>query len=61
MEPGATSDAPQTPVIRGANFQTHQVTSVQLTHRITGYAPDTRQYWLGFRCVSDTPPPAPAK
>ncbi len=61
LEPGATPDAPQTPVIRGANFRTHQVTSVQLTHRITGYALDTRQYWLGFRCVSDAPPPAPAK
>jgi formylglycine-generating enzyme required for sulfatase activity len=43
-------------VIRGANFQTNSVERVQLTHRTTRYVPDTRMYWLGFRCASDKPP-----
>ena len=43
-------------VIRGANFETNSVEHVQLTHRTTRYVPETRQFWLGFRCASDKPP-----
>jgi formylglycine-generating enzyme required for sulfatase activity len=43
-------------VIRGANFETNSVDHVQLTHRTIKYVPETRQFWLGFRCASDKPP-----
>jgi formylglycine-generating enzyme required for sulfatase activity len=43
-------------VIRGANFETNSVDRVQLTHRTIKYVPETRQFWLGFRCASDKPP-----
>ena len=46
-------------VIRGANFQTNSQQNVVLTHRTTRFPPETRQYWLGFRCASDKPPAAP--
>ena len=45
-------------VIRGANFQTRSDEHAKLTYRVTQYAQDYRDFWLGFRCVSDTPPPA---
>jgi formylglycine-generating enzyme required for sulfatase activity len=48
-------------VIRGANFRSRVADHVGLTYRSTNYTPDTRQYWLGFRCASDTPPSAPAQ
>jgi formylglycine-generating enzyme required for sulfatase activity len=48
-------------VIRGANFQTNSVEHVNLTHRTTRYTPDSRFYWLGFRCASDKAPVAPEK
>jgi formylglycine-generating enzyme required for sulfatase activity len=48
-------------VIRGANFQTNSVEHIDLTHRTTRYTPDSRYYWLGFRCASDTPPAPEAK
>ena len=43
-------------VIRGANFKTNSEERVMLTHRNTDYVPGTRDFWIGFRCVSDTPP-----
>jgi formylglycine-generating enzyme required for sulfatase activity/CheY-like chemotaxis protein len=43
-------------VIRGANFRTNSEEHVMLTHRNTDYVPGTRDFWIGFRCVSDTPP-----
>jgi formylglycine-generating enzyme required for sulfatase activity len=46
----------QIAVIRGANFRTNSVDRVQLTHRTSKYVPETREFWLGFRCASDTPP-----
>jgi formylglycine-generating enzyme required for sulfatase activity len=48
----------QVAVIRGANFGTTDPTHLLATYRVTIYPPDTRQYWLGFRCVGDHPPPA---
>lgn len=49
----------QVAVIRGGNFETNSQERIELTHRTTRYAPETRQYWLGFRCASDHPPSAP--
>jgi formylglycine-generating enzyme required for sulfatase activity/CheY-like chemotaxis protein len=45
-------------VIRGANFKTTSEDHAELTYRATIYSQDFRDYWLGFRCVSDTPPAA---
>jgi formylglycine-generating enzyme required for sulfatase activity/CheY-like chemotaxis protein len=44
-------------VIRGANFKTNSEEHGVLTYRKTA-AQGVRDYWLGFRCVSDTPPAA---
>jgi formylglycine-generating enzyme required for sulfatase activity len=44
-------------VIRGANFKTNSEEHAVLTYRKTA-AQGVRDYWLGFRCVSDTPPVA---
>lgn len=44
-------------VIRGANFKTNSEEHAVLTYRKTA-AQGVRDYWLGFRCVSDTPPAA---
>jgi formylglycine-generating enzyme required for sulfatase activity/predicted nucleic acid-binding Zn ribbon protein len=46
----------QVAVIRGANFKTNSTEHSVLTYRYTIYPPETRDYWIGFRCVSDTPP-----
>lgn len=45
-------------VIKGANFLTKDDDHVKLNYRSTAYARKTRDYWLGFRCVSDKPPEA---
>ncbi|MCE0523352.1 MAG: SUMF1/EgtB/PvdO family nonheme iron enzyme [Methylacidiphilales bacterium] len=42
-------------VIRGANFKTNSEEHAVLTHRNTG-AQTLRDFWIGFRCASDTPP-----
>ncbi len=43
-------------VIRGANFKTNSEAHGVLTYRDTLYAQTTRDFWIGFRCASDTPP-----
>jgi len=43
-------------VIRGANLKTNSEERVVLSHRTTEYVPETRDFWIGFRCVSDKPP-----
>jgi formylglycine-generating enzyme required for sulfatase activity len=43
-------------VIRGANFKTNSEEHAVLTYRDTLYVPATRDFWIGFRCASDTPP-----
>jgi formylglycine-generating enzyme required for sulfatase activity len=45
-------------VIRGANFTTKLIDHENLTNRVTVFVPDSRFVWLGFRCASDTLPPA---
>jgi formylglycine-generating enzyme required for sulfatase activity len=46
----------QVAVIRGANFRTNSEEHAVLTFRNLGYVPRTREFWLGFRCVSNTLP-----
>ncbi len=53
-------ESEQVAVIRGANFKTSLEDHAQLTFRTTIYTQLYKNYWLGFRCVSDTPP-APSK
>jgi formylglycine-generating enzyme required for sulfatase activity/CheY-like chemotaxis protein len=43
--------------IRGGNFQTTKIENIQRVF----YIRDTSERWLGFRCVSDTPPVEKAK
>jgi formylglycine-generating enzyme required for sulfatase activity/CheY-like chemotaxis protein len=45
-------------VIRGANFKTNSTEHAVLTFRNLGYVPLSTEFWLGFRCASDTPPVA---
>jgi formylglycine-generating enzyme required for sulfatase activity len=56
LAPSDIQSTVQIAVIRGANFQTNSVDHVELTHRTTRYVPETRMFWLGFRCASDKPP-----
>jgi len=58
LAPSEKINAEKIAVIRGANFRTNSVEHVMLTHRNTDYVPGTCEFWLGFRCASDTPPPA---
>jgi formylglycine-generating enzyme required for sulfatase activity len=61
LAPGSIIASLKVPVIRGANFETQSDQLLTLTHRTTRYPAETRQYWLGFRCASDQPPPPAAK
>jgi formylglycine-generating enzyme required for sulfatase activity/CheY-like chemotaxis protein len=45
-------------VIRGANFRTNALEHAVVTYRQTTYVPATRDFWIGFRCASDTAPAA---
>ncbi len=54
--PSSRIESVKVAVIRGANFKTNSEEHAVLTHRITDYVPGTRLFWIGFRCVSDTPP-----
>jgi formylglycine-generating enzyme required for sulfatase activity/CheY-like chemotaxis protein len=54
--PSGQPDPPKLAVIRGANFRTNTEEHAVLTYRNTLYGPDTRDFWIGFRCASDTPP-----
>ncbi len=58
--PSSRLSSVQVGVIRGGNFMTRDEEHEKLTYRVTNYAPETREFWLGFRCASDAPPP-PAK
>jgi hypothetical protein len=44
-------------VVRGGSLLTNTEEHAMLIFRDTRWPPGTRDYWLGFRCVSDTPPP----
>ncbi len=56
--PSSRLSSEKVAVIRGANFESTTLGHEELTNRITDYARETREVWLGFRCASDTPPPA---
>jgi formylglycine-generating enzyme required for sulfatase activity len=58
VQAGSVVSTVKVAVIRGGNFLTKQEEHEELTHRTTNYPLETRQFWLGFRCVSDTPPAA---
>jgi formylglycine-generating enzyme required for sulfatase activity/CheY-like chemotaxis protein len=58
--PSTKLESVKVAVIRGANFKTNSEQHSVLTYRQTIYVPETRDFWIGFRCASDTPP-APAK
>jgi CheY-like chemotaxis protein len=58
--PSSRLESVKVAVIRGANFRTNTEEHAALTYRDTMYVPATRDFWIGFRCASDTPP-APAK
>ncbi len=45
-------------VIRGANFKTNSEAHAVLTYRDTLYPPETRDFWIGFRCAANNPPAA---
>jgi len=59
LAPGSIVKSVQVAVIRGGNFKTNVLEREMLTRRNTDWVPETRQYWLGFRCASDTPPQPP--
>jgi formylglycine-generating enzyme required for sulfatase activity len=56
--PSSRLESLKVAVIRGANFKTNSEEHAVLTHRNTDEVPGFKDYWLGFRCVSDTPPTA---
>jgi formylglycine-generating enzyme required for sulfatase activity/CheY-like chemotaxis protein len=60
LAPSSRLQSEQVAVIRGANFKTPSEEHAVLTYRDTIFTQTYKDFWLGFRCVSDTPP-APAK
>lgn len=54
--PSSRMQSVKVAVIRGGNFKTRTEAQEKLTFRNTIFVPITRDYWLGFRCASDTPP-----
>jgi len=56
--PSSRMESVMVAVVRGAHFKTKSVDYEALTYRNTINVPATRDYWLGFRCASDTPPAA---
>ena len=58
MAPGGKPGLGQVAVIRGGSLLTISEDHAMLIYRNTNYPMTTRDFWLGFRCVSDTPPSA---
>ena len=55
--PSSRMESLQVAVIRGANFKTNSQEHAVLTYRNTSDGVlSYRAFWIGFRCVSDTPP-----
>ncbi|MCE0497489.1 MAG: SUMF1/EgtB/PvdO family nonheme iron enzyme [Methylacidiphilales bacterium] len=55
--PGTVVSSVMDAVIRGGNIQTKMKEHEESTYRATNFPLETRTFWLGFRCASDTPPP----
>jgi formylglycine-generating enzyme required for sulfatase activity len=55
IAPGSI-EAEKVAVIRGANFKTNDERFVALTYRNISHPPNYRDFKVGFRCASDTPP-----
>jgi formylglycine-generating enzyme required for sulfatase activity len=45
-------------VIRGGSIATKSEEHAVLTYRNLDWSPKTQSFWLGFRCVRNTPPAA---
>jgi len=58
LVPSSTVKSGKAAVIRGAHFRTTSEEHAVLTYRNLMFGPETQTFWLGFRCVSDTPPAA---
>jgi len=58
LVPSTKIESGQVAVIRGANFRINSEEHVMLTFRHVDQAPVARDFWIGFRCASDTPPVA---
>jgi len=56
LAPGKTSE--KVAIIRGGSIETKMPEHAVLTWRNTLYPPSTRDFWIGFRCASDTAPVA---
>jgi formylglycine-generating enzyme required for sulfatase activity len=58
LAPGTRTPAEQVAVIRGGNIETKIPEHAVLTYRITLFPPSHEDFWIGFRCASDTAPTA---
>jgi formylglycine-generating enzyme required for sulfatase activity/CheY-like chemotaxis protein len=56
LVPSSRLESVKVAVIRGGSIATKSEEHAELTYRDTMWPPETRAFWLGFRCVSDTPP-----
>ena len=54
LVPSSMISSEQVAVIRGGNFTTRNIDHEKLTNRSTDFVPESRFFWLGFRCASDT-------
>lgn len=42
--------------VRGGNYMTGKPEDLELSRRIKNQIPESRSFWIGFRCASDKPP-----
>ena len=56
--PSSRLQSEKVAVVRGANFRTNSTEHAVLTYRNLIWPQSAREFTLGFRCVSDTPPAA---
>jgi formylglycine-generating enzyme required for sulfatase activity len=56
LVPGSKPSLGTVAVIRGGNLATSIEDHAMVIYRNTDWPQTTRDFWLGFRCVSDTPP-----
>jgi formylglycine-generating enzyme required for sulfatase activity len=58
MVPSSQHQSEKVAVIRGGSIATKLEEHAELTYRNTMFVPSTRDFWIGFRCASNTPPAA---
>jgi iron(II)-dependent oxidoreductase len=54
--PSSFIESEKVAAVRGGNFATRSMDHEELTFRNLRCTPNTRDYTIGFRCVSDNPP-----